>query len=79
MLYFKMNNPKDQILLDLYYYSLKFAIENDFSKIAISSFLSIIRSLHRVNEQNPFDNYSSLVKYFFELMICHSVKVILVL
>lgn len=54
MFYLNMSEPRGQILLDLHYYAIKFAIDNDFSKIQISSFISIIRSLHRVNQGLKF-------------------------
>lgn len=66
---------KPKILLDLHYYALKFAIENKFSKIQISSFLSILRALHKANYETPFDNYQLALKYFNELIICHSIQV----
>lgn len=66
---------KPKILLDLHYYALRFAINNKFNKLQISSFLSILRSVHKVNEETPFENYDIIIKYFNQLMICHSIQV----
>lgn len=68
------SRPKDKILIDLHYYALKFAFANNFSKIQISSFVSILRALHRANQETPFDNYDHLLRYFQDLVICHSIK-----
>ncbi len=65
---------RDKILLDLHYFALKFAIcECGFGKIQISSFVSIIRALHKYNQETPFDNFKILLGYFHDLMICHSI------
>ncbi|CAF0909687.1 unnamed protein product [Brachionus calyciflorus] len=65
---------KPKILLDLHYYALKFAIENEFTKIQISAFLSILRAIHKTNEETPLENYNYLIRYFNELIICHSIQ-----
>jgi len=44
------NSPREKILIDLHYYAIKFAIDSNFSKIQISTFISIIRSIHRANQ-----------------------------
>lgn len=66
--------PQEKILLDLHYYAIKFAIENNFSKVQLSSFVSIIRSLHIMNQETPFDNYEQILEYFHKSIICHSVN-----
>lgn len=58
------DSPREKILIDLHYYAIKFAIENSFSKIQISSFASIIRSIHRANQGN-LKNKISLNKIIF--------------
>lgn len=66
---------KPKILLDLHYYALRFAINNKLSKIQISTFLSILRAIHKANEETPFENYDIIIKYFNQLIICHSIQV----
>ena len=61
------SRPKDKILIDLHYYALKFAFANNFSKIQISSFVSIVRALHRANQGRESNhlkkkNLSTLLK-----------------
>ena len=71
-------NPKtlkEKALMDLHYYAIKFALNQSFSKIQLSAFVSIVRALHRANQETPFDNYNHIMIYFENLMICHTVKV----
>ena len=43
-------NLKEKILVDLYYYAIKLCVENNLAEIQISSFISIIRALHKANQ-----------------------------
>lgn len=75
--HFSLNSTRfrEKILLDLHYFAIKFAVvQCSFSKIQVSAFISIIRALHKANQETPFDNYNYLLDYFRGLMICHSVN-----
>jgi len=39
-------NPLSAILLDLYYYTVQFARDNQFSKEQMSAFFSIVKRTH---------------------------------
>lgn len=62
------SRPKDKILVDLHYYALKFAFANSFSKIQISSFVSILRALHRAN-QGLFYSYIYIHIYIISSLV----------
>lgn len=66
---------KDEVLLDLYFYTIQFCIDNKFSKEQISAFFSIIKRTHGVCVETPFGNVDQAFKYFRDMILCHAVKV----
>ena len=72
-------NMKDEIILDLYYYTIQYCIDNNFSKEQISAFFSIIKRTHAVCVETPFGNVQQTFKYFRDMLLCHAVKVSLTL
>ncbi|KAK3580792.1 hypothetical protein CHS0354_025131 [Potamilus streckersoni] len=67
-------NLKTGIVMDLYYYTLQFARDNDFSKEQTSTFFSIIKKTHEVCIETPFGNVDQTFNYFKELVLCHAVN-----
>ncbi|XP_032220462.2 cilia- and flagella-associated protein 119 isoform X2 [Nematostella vectensis] len=65
---------KAGILIDLYYYSLQFAIDGNFNREQISAFFSIVKSVHEMAVDTPFGNVDPVYEYCKELILCHSVK-----
>ena len=41
-------NSSSSILLDLYYYTVQFAMDNDFNQEQLSAFFSIVKKTHEV-------------------------------
>ena len=72
-------NMKDEIILDLYYYTIQYCIDNNFSKEQTSAFFSIIKQTHAVCVETPFGNVQQTFKYFRDMLLCHAVKVSLTL
>ncbi|KAJ8312902.1 hypothetical protein KUTeg_010275 [Tegillarca granosa] len=68
-------NLKSGIVMDLYFYTLEFAKDNNFSKEKISAFFSIIKKTHEVCIETPFGNVEQTFNYFKELLLCHAVNV----
>merc|ERR1712018_566564 len=67
-------NPRDGVLLDLYFYTLQFAQDSKFSKEQTSAFFSIIKATHAVCTETPFGNVQQCFNYFREMVLCHAVK-----
>lgn len=67
-------NLKSGIVMDLYFYTLEFAKDNNFSKEKISAFFSIIKKTHEVCIETPFGNVEQTFNYFKELLLCHAVN-----
>lgn len=67
-------NPRSAILLDLYFFTIQFAIESDFNKEQTSTFFSIVKMTHEVCIETPFGNLEQCFNYFKELVLCHAVK-----
>lgn len=67
-------NMKDEIILDLYYYTIQFCIDNNFSKEQISAFFSIIKRTHAICTETPFGNVHQTFRYFKDMLLCHAVK-----
>ncbi|XP_071945598.1 cilia- and flagella-associated protein 119-like [Antedon mediterranea] len=68
------DNYRSAIVLDLFYYTLQFAIDHHFSKEQTSAFFSIVKKTHEVCTETPFDNLEICYNYFKELILCHAVK-----
>lgn len=67
-------NMASAILLDLYFYTLQFALDNNFDKEQMSALFSIIKKTHDVCCETPFGNVEQCYEYFKELVLCHAVK-----
>ncbi|XP_050408007.1 cilia- and flagella-associated protein 119 isoform X2 [Patella vulgata] len=67
-------NLKSGITVDLYYYTIQFARENNFTKEKTSTLFSIIKKTHEVCIETPFGNLEQTFKYFKDLLLCHAVK-----
>ncbi|XP_013382929.1 coiled-coil domain-containing protein 189 [Lingula anatina] len=65
---------KTDILLDLYYYTIQFARDNNFTKEQTSAFFSIVKRVHDVATETPFGNVEQCFKLFKDLILCHAVK-----
>ncbi|XP_031572549.1 coiled-coil domain-containing protein 189-like [Actinia tenebrosa] len=75
---FKIKDHKEElrsgILIDLYYYSIQFAKDNNFTKEQISAFFSIIKCIHEMAIDTPFGNVKPVFEYTKDLILCHSIK-----
>lgn len=75
---FHLSDWKDDlrqgILVDLYFYTLQFAKDNEFSTEQTSAWFSVIKSVHEMTVDTPYGNVDPVFKYFKELLLCHSVK-----
>ncbi|XP_038059400.1 coiled-coil domain-containing protein 189-like isoform X2 [Patiria miniata] len=68
------DNSASSILLDLYYYTVQFALNKGFNKEQLSAFFSIVKKTHEVCSETPFGNLEQTYNYFKELVLCHAVK-----
>jgi len=68
------SNLRSAVLLDLYFYTIQFAKDNDFSKEQISASFSIVKRTFEVCIETPFGNLDHCYNYFKDLVMCHSVK-----
>ncbi|XP_076434959.1 cilia- and flagella-associated protein 119-like isoform X2 [Babylonia areolata] len=67
-------DPKQAIIMDLYYYTLQFARDNNFSREKTSTFFSIMKKTHEVAIETPFGNLEQTFRYFKEVVLCHAVN-----
>ncbi|XP_072043900.1 cilia- and flagella-associated protein 119-like isoform X2 [Amphiura filiformis] len=68
------DNLASAILLDLYFYTVQFALDHNFDKEQLSAFFSIVKKTHEVCSETPFGNVEQCYEYFKELVLCHAVK-----
>eukprot|EP00105_Crassostrea_gigas_P019784 XP_011438393.1 PREDICTED: coiled-coil domain-containing protein 189-like [Crassostrea gigas] len=68
------DNLKTGIVMDLYFYTLQFARDNNFTKEKTSAFFSIIKKTHEVCIETPFGNLDQTFSYFKDLLLCHAVN-----
>ncbi|XP_022086401.1 coiled-coil domain-containing protein 189-like [Acanthaster planci] len=68
------SNSSSAVLLDLYYYTIQFALDHGFNKEQLSAFFSIVKKTHEVCSETPFGNLEQTYNYFKELVLCHAVK-----
>ncbi|RUS78706.1 hypothetical protein EGW08_013527 [Elysia chlorotica] len=75
---FELDNYKDNlrtgIKMDLFYYTLQFAREQQFSSEKISAFFSIMKRIFEVCIETPYGNLDHTFQYFKDLLLCHSVN-----
>ncbi|KAK3084051.1 hypothetical protein FSP39_007373 [Pinctada imbricata] len=67
-------NLKSGIVMDLFYYTLQFARDSNFTKEKTSAFFSIVKKTHEVCIETPFGNLDQTFKYFKDLLLCHAVN-----
>uniref|UniRef100_H2Z0E2 Uncharacterized protein n=1 Tax=Ciona savignyi TaxID=51511 RepID=H2Z0E2_CIOSA len=67
------NNPRGNILLDLYMNALKFSKTQNFSKEQSSAYFSIVKKTHEICVSTPFGNLEDCFQYFRELVLTHGV------
>ncbi|XP_063791562.1 cilia- and flagella-associated protein 119 isoform X2 [Pseudophryne corroboree] len=65
--------PRTSVLLDLYYYTLRFCWECGFTRVQTSSFFSIMKETHAVCQGSPLLNEEECYVYFQQLLLCHAV------
>ncbi|XP_078362176.1 cilia- and flagella-associated protein 119-like [Oculina patagonica] len=68
------DDPRQGILVDLYFYTLQFGKDNGFTTEQMSAWFSIIKSVHEMAVDTPYGNVEPVFEYFKELLLCHSVK-----
>lgn len=67
-------NIKTGIIMDLYFYTIMFARENNFNREKTSAVFSIVKKTHEVCIETPFGNVDQTFNYFKELVLCHAVN-----
>ncbi|XP_052075304.1 cilia- and flagella-associated protein 119-like isoform X1 [Mytilus californianus] len=67
-------NIKTGIVMDLYFYTIMFARENNFNREKMSAVFSIVKKTHEVCIETPFGNVDQTFNYFKELVLCHAVN-----
>lgn len=69
-----MTNLKTDILMDLYFYIIQFARDNNFNKEKTSTLFSIVKHVHEMCIETPFGNIEFCYRHFRELLLCHAVR-----
>ncbi|KAI0223235.1 hypothetical protein LSAT2_025542 [Lamellibrachia satsuma] len=69
-----VTNLKAGILMDLYFYVIQFARDNNFSKEKTSTLFSIVKHIHEMCIETPFGNIEYCYRHFRELLLCHAVR-----
>ncbi|CAG2242615.1 unnamed protein product [Mytilus edulis] len=67
-------NIKTGIVMDLYFYTIMFARENNFNREKTSAVFSIVKKTHEVCIETPFGNVDQTFNYFKEMVLCHAVN-----
>ncbi len=67
-------SKQELIELDLYTYAILFAKSNGFTAEQISTFFTILKSVHLMCISTPFDNLQETFEHFKQLLVCHSVS-----
>lgn len=66
-------SKKDQILIDKYFYLIKFCLQKEFTLVQISALLSLLIRTHRVACETAFGNLDQTFKYFKDALMCYAV------
>ncbi|RNA23739.1 coiled-coil domain-containing protein [Brachionus plicatilis] len=66
-------SKKDQILIDKYYYLIKFCLHREFSLVQISALWSLLIRTHRVACETAFGNLDQTFTYFKDALLCYAV------
>jgi hypothetical protein len=68
-----LKNQKDLILIDKYYYLIKFGLANSFNKVQINALISIIKRTHELAIETSFGNLDQTFEFFRNLLIAYCV------
>lgn len=75
---FMLDNYKENlklgIIMDLYYYTLQYARQMNFTPEKTSAFFSIVKKVFEVCIETPFGNLDHTFEYFKDLIHCHSIN-----
>lgn len=66
-------SPRNEILLDLFLHTLRFAKVHKYKKDQTSALFSIVKQTHEVCTSTPFGNIQECFQFFKEMMLLHSV------
>ncbi|KAG8433445.1 hypothetical protein GDO86_017646, partial [Hymenochirus boettgeri] len=67
------SDPRVSVLLDLYYYTVRFCQDSGFNREQTSCFFSIVKDTHAECTDTPLGNMDMCYEHFVELLLCHSV------
>ncbi|XP_032619078.1 cilia- and flagella-associated protein 119 isoform X2 [Chelonoidis abingdonii] len=68
------SDPRAAILLDLYFYTVQFSREHNFTREQSSTFFAIVKDTHEACVETPLSNVEECYHYFTELLFCHAVR-----
>jgi hypothetical protein len=68
-----LKNHKHIILIDKYYYLIKFGLANSFNKVQINALISIIKRTHELAIETSFGNLDETFDFFKNLLIAYCV------
>uniref|UniRef100_A0A803JQL3 Coiled-coil domain containing 189 n=1 Tax=Xenopus tropicalis TaxID=8364 RepID=A0A803JQL3_XENTR len=67
------SDPRASVILDLYYYTVRFCQDCGFNREQTSCLFSIVKETHAACTDTPLSNIDACYQYFKELLLCHSV------
>ncbi|KAM8962418.1 cilia- and flagella-associated protein 119 [Pelodytes ibericus] len=68
-----VSESRVSVLLDLYYYTMRFCRDSEFSREQTSCLFSIVKETHATCLDTPLGNADVCYKYFKELLLCHAI------
>lgn len=68
-----LHNKKDVILIEMYYYLIKFCIRHEFTKEQMSALICIQKRIHDLNVETSFGNIDHAFDLFRNLLLVYSV------
>nr|XP_014433151.1 coiled-coil domain-containing protein 189 isoform X4 [Pelodiscus sinensis] len=68
------SDPRAAILLDLYFYTMQFSREHNFTREQSSAFFAIVRDTHEACVETPLPNVEECYHYLTELLFCHAIR-----
>ncbi|XP_074854367.1 cilia- and flagella-associated protein 119 isoform X3 [Carettochelys insculpta] len=68
------SDPRAAILLELYFYTVQFSREQNFSREQSSAFFAIVKDTHEACVETPLPNVEECYHYFTELLFCHAIR-----
>ena len=69
---YEPSNKRLLIELDLFYYLIRFAKNNEFNFQQISTLFSIVRTVHKMAISTPCNNLKETIEEFYSLLLHHS-------